>query len=236
MWFGLLIGCPRPPLPPMDPPAAYARAEVPAVILPHCLWGIDPHLQGVEVVDGGYLLSMSGAHALRYAGFEDGDEVQGVLDLPLGTAADWAAARTASAGVTECWWTVQRDGSPRRIAAALVDAPLPAATRIRADGVAEVSRGAIAVALTDPHRRGPLRGWTADGVVPAHHLRDVADLLGLPLGCSVVDVDGASITNDAALEAAVLTLFAIDASRWSCAGGPTLDITLRGPVLPSPPP
>ena len=95
-----------------------ASNSVPASVLPHCLYGLDPHAQAVQPWPSGpepvgYRLEpASRLHLLTWLGFESGDLVLAVNGHALGGAEHHFAARKATAGASHCAWTIRRLSTP----------------------------------------------------------------------------------------------------------------------------
>jgi hypothetical protein len=102
----------QPSAPHSDAPAPTIDQEVQisAAILPHCLYGIDPHARGVHVNNGDDPTALTvrpqGLHALRLAGLMERDRVRTVNGFPLGTPEQWVEAWNGTRNVPTCIWEV----------------------------------------------------------------------------------------------------------------------------------
>jgi hypothetical protein len=99
------------------PPPVELPADAPVLpdrLLPHCLYGLDPHANGVMVRlrgEPGYRLRLGPFDLRAWMGFQNGDTLLAVNGHTLGGPEDWFEARKVVEGVRECDWTVVRGGA-----------------------------------------------------------------------------------------------------------------------------
>jgi hypothetical protein len=146
------------------PPAPVLSAtELPATVLPHCLYGFDPHDPIVEPwpqgpQPTGYRLSSPlELHLLRWLGFEAGDVVTAVNGQPLGSAERHYAARKATQGATTCSWSVLRGEQHGVVQATIRPGPGSPELVLSRDGDGlprELSRDAVWQRLSNPYAFG----------------------------------------------------------------------------------
>ncbi|MFH1464549.1 MAG: hypothetical protein ABIO70_09185 [Pseudomonadota bacterium] len=232
---------PEPPLPP----------AFPAQVLPHCLYGLDPHDEAVRPHPGGphprgYRVRPPGAlHLLAFLGFERGDLLTAVNGLPLGTAEQGFAARRALEGVDACRWAVERDGAALTLAASIIPgAPQPLVLAQDAQGLAaRLGRVALWQRLSDPYAYGRypslLAVQTEAGVFA---LDDGLQALLADLGLRPLDhliaADGLPLTGGLDVATALGRMLTEPSVSWNLERGGrplTLTLAIEGSPVALPP-
>ncbi len=150
-------------------PDVLASTSLPAHVLPHCLYGLDPHDKAVQAwpagpLPRGYRVAPSTQlHLLSWLGFREGDIIASVNDLPLGTAEHHYAARLATQGATHCRWSILRDDLPGVVEATITPGSTQALVLERDDQgrPTRLSRAALHQRLSDPYAFGPYASMLA---------------------------------------------------------------------------
>lgn len=143
-------------------PEAAPAIDLPSAVLPHCLYGFDPHDQAVRPwpkgpVPEGYLLNPSSKlHLLALVGFEAEDVVVSVNGYPVGTAERHYEARRAVQGTFDCAWEVRRGDATHTLRATIHPGGEPPLVLDRnKDGEAtKLSRIALWARLSNPYAFG----------------------------------------------------------------------------------
>ncbi len=160
---------------PAGPPVLSSTA-LPVQVMPHCLYGLDPHAAAVEAWPNGpeprgYRVEPgSPLHLLRWLGLLEGDVITAVNGEPLGTAERHYAARQATHAATTCRWSVLRGDQPGVVEATLSPGEPQALVleRDEAGMPSRLSRAALLQRLSDPYAFGPYASMLAmaadDGV------------------------------------------------------------------------
>jgi hypothetical protein len=149
-------------------------------VLPHCLYGLDPHDASVEPWPSGpepqgYRVAPSSRlHLLSWLGFQGGDIVTAVNDLPLGSAERHYAARQATREATTCFWSVHR-GDQRILIEADITPGQAAELVLERDEVGNpirLSRAALLQRLSDPYAYGRYPSMLAMGASDGVYMVD----------------------------------------------------------------
>ncbi len=139
-----------------------ASTSLPSQVLPHCLYGLDPHDQAVQAWPAGpdpqgYRLEPSTPlHLLSWLGFRDEDILTGVNGLPLGSAEHHYVARLATQAATHCRWEVLRGDQAAVVEATITLSQTQALVLERDAGgmPTRLSRAALHQRLSDPYAFG----------------------------------------------------------------------------------
>jgi hypothetical protein len=152
-------------LPLLSPSLAQDRAaaiRLPSTVLPHCLYGLDPHDPAVQPwpkgpAPVGYRLDpATQLHLLTWLGFQPGDLLTAVNGQPLGGAENHFSARKATDRDATCTWTVQRGDQQLQLQAEITpDRPSELVLERDADGLPKrLSRAAAWQRLSNPYAFG----------------------------------------------------------------------------------
>ncbi len=237
-----------PPAPPTIPPAF--TIDLPAPLLPHCLYGLDPHDEAVRPhprgpAAQGYRISPGNRlHLLRYLGFERGDLLRSVNGAPLGTAERYYAARQAIEGHTTCSWLLLREGQQLHLQANIVQQEAPPLVLERdARGTATaVSRQTLWQRLSDPYALGRYSSVLAmrfeDGV---YVVDSGLQALMAELGFDPLDhhqlIDDQPLLSSLDLLLGLESMLSRDRVRWQIQRDGeelTVELEIRGGAIPLP--
>jgi hypothetical protein len=222
-------------------PPVLASGQVPASVLPHCLYGLDPHAQAVQPWPSGpnpvgYRLEpASRLHLLTWLGFEAGDLLLAVNGHALGGAEHHFAARKATAGAASCAWTVQRDDARGEIRVDITPDPRQELVLERdADGMPKrLSRAAIWQRLSNPYAFGRYASVLAMGADDGVYAVDKGLVsLMTDLGFQPLDhhlgIGGVDTTSGQKVLEGLGHLLTDDKLRWEFRrGGQVRTLTLR---------
>jgi len=234
-----------------EAPTVVASTAVPAQVLPHCLFGLDPHDSAVQAWPAGpeptgYRVEPSSRlHLLAWLGFEDGDILTAVNDLPLGSAERHYAARQATQQATTCRWSILRDDLPAVIEATITPGTTQQLVLERdAQGMpARLSRATLLQRLSDPYAYGPYASMLAMGADDGVYIVDKGLVaLVTELGFQPLDhhltLAGVSLTGGRTVLEGLAHLLTDPTVGWSYRRGGkalTLEIAIEGdPVEPPP--
>ncbi len=142
--------------------ATERRATFPSSVLPHCLYGFDPHDPAIQpwpkgpVPDGYRLTPISKLHLLAQLGFEKDDLVITINGFALGTAERHFLARRGIQDAQTCRWEIRRGETALSVEATIQPGPEPTLVLERnKDGEAvELSREAVWGRLSNPYAFG----------------------------------------------------------------------------------
>ncbi len=218
-----------------------ASVSLPAQVLPHCLYGLDPHAAAVQPwptgpEPRGYRLEPSSpTHLLSWLGFRKDDVLTAVNDQPLGTAEHHYAARQATQAATTCRWSIQREGQPAVLEATIAPDPSQELVLERdPQGVAtRLSRVALLQRLSDPYAYGPYPSMLAMGADPGVYMVDkgmvslAADLGFQPLDHHIAIGEVQLSGGKSVLEGLRLLLTEPEQSWTFRRGGELRTVTLR---------
>lgn len=153
--IGVLIWGARAPRPAAVPAQARVLSDR---LLPHCLYGLDPHANGVltRLQDApGYGLRVAAFDLRAWMGFQTGDTLVEVNGHRLGGAEDWYRARQGVEGARLCDWTILRDGRTTHLYAWREESP-----RV----IGDFDRNEVLALLTDPYLSDQPGGDRHEGV------------------------------------------------------------------------
>jgi hypothetical protein len=147
--------------PAADPPVL-SSTSLPASVLPHCLYGLDPHDQAVQPwpkgpEPRGYRVTPSThLHLLGWLGFEAGDILTSVNEQPLGSAEDHFQARRVTQDARTCRWGILRAETPAVLETTITPTtPSELVLERDGDGLPTVlSREAVWQRLSNPYAFG----------------------------------------------------------------------------------
>jgi hypothetical protein len=204
-----------------------ASTTMPETVLPHCLFGLDPHDQAVQPwpkgpEPSGYRIDPSTPlHLLTWLGFARGDILTAVNGSTLGTAEHHYLARQSTHGADSCSWTVQRGEQRGEVRTKITPADTQDLVLERdSDGLpVRLSRAAVWRRLSNPYAFGRYPSVMAmaadDGVYAVD--KGVVSLM-TDLGFQPLDhhlsIGGVSLTNGQRLLEGVGHLLTDRKVRW----------------------
>jgi hypothetical protein len=234
--------------------APLASRALPAAVLPHCLYGLDPHDSSVQPwpkgpEPQGYEIELSSRlHLLSWLGFQRGDIVTAVNEQPLGSAEHHYAARQATREATTCRWRVTRGERTGVIEATITpdEADVLVLERDEAGMPTRLSRAALLRRISDPYAFGRYPSMLAMGADNGVYMVDkgmvalVRDLGFQPLDHHI-DIAGVEQRNGLTVLAAMELLLTEPRAAWRYSRGGqvrSLDISIEGEpfALPAVPP